>query len=546
MSIIEDLLISRRTFLRSTAGAVTLATGALAHSQGAAQSDAWDRGDLAHLLPWANHERFLIKASFGNSLDNASLSIGTLVVPGERTDTEGRFWQFYAQGLEPAQNYELQLVDDAGSALCDPWPLKTFPAPAAPVEQLRLLAYTCAGGNDISISAGVPWFIPKAIRQRMFARALSFKPDVAVGIGDQVYWDQQTTMLKLLNSPVPMVRQFAEKNLEPFGRFDRALPVFGTHNESVFKRVVDPQLAELYGVMFRSVPTMLTQDDHDYFEDDRADDKLVSFPPDPFMMRLARATQRMYFPEFLPDPTRPVGVGGGADDRALGLAECYGTLRYGKLLEVLLYDCRRYMTLKGASAGFITQNAEDWITARMASGDTRHVINMPSAPIAWSASKWGEWYPDRLNDAGQLDTEEAKPFWQGGWFKQHQRLIEAASNTLDIPLFVSGDLHALGVGNIVKSGDLNLAENPVVSLLSGPISTSAPGWPSKARGVGASVPTALEVDERLAPLEKNGFTILDIAPDEIRVRQFAWRFGEDVNAIDTLKPMLDFTLNPRA
>lgn len=545
MTLVEQLLISRRAFLGTSAGAVALAAGATQQSRSA--TDTWDRGDLAHLLPLADHQRFLIKISFIHPAESVpALKVGSQLVTGERTDTERRFWQFYAQGLEPAQSYELQLINDAGSALCDPWPLKTFPAPDAPVEHVRLLAYTCAGGNDISISAGVPWFVPKTVRQRLFARALSFEPDVAVGIGDQVYWDQQTMMLKLLNSPVPMVRQFAEKNLEPFGRFNRALPVFGTVNEGVFKRVVDPQLAELYGVTFRSVPTMLTQDDHDYFEDDRADDNLVSFPPDPFMMRLARATQRMYFPEFLPDPTRPAGVGGGASDRAPGIGECYGTLRYGRLLEILLYDCRRYMTLKGASGGFITPDSEDWITARMASGDTQHVINMPSAPVGWSASKWGEWYPDRLNEAGELDTAEPKPFWQTGWFRQHQRLIEAASNTLKLPLFVSGDLHALGAGSIVKSGDLNLAENPVVTILSGPISTSAPGWPSKARGVGASVPTNLEIEERLAPLEKNGFTILDVRPDAVRVRQFAWRIGEPEDAIDTLEPMLDFELASRA
>jgi phosphodiesterase/alkaline phosphatase D-like protein len=543
-TVVEDILLNRRNFLKT--GAAAFGAAAAFSFPALGQTD-WDQGNLAHLLPLADHQRFLIKTSFTDPVGGTpALRVGGKTVPGERTDTAGRFWQFYAQGLEPSQEYDLQLVDGAGQPLCDPWPLKTFPAPDAPANRVRLMVYTCAGGNDISISSGTPWFVPRAIRQRLFARALSFEPDAAVGIGDQVYWDQQTAMLKLLNSPNAMIRQFAEKNLEPFGRFDRALPVFGTDNEDVIKRVVDPQLAALYGVMFRSVPTILTQDDHDYFEDDRADDNLVSFPPDPFMMRLARATQRMYFPEFLPDPTRPAGIGGGAADRAPGLGECYGTLRYGNLLEVLLYDCRRYMTLKGASGGFITSEAEDWITARMASGDTRHVINMPSAPIGWSASKWAEWYPDSLNEAGELTAAEPKPFWQAGWFNQHQRLIEAASQTLKLPLFVSGDLHCSGFGAITKSGSLDLSENPVTSLLSGTISTSAPGWPSKARGVGASVPTALQVDEKLAPLEKNGFTILDVEPGKIRARLFVWRLGELVDNIDTLEPILDVELTPRA
>ena len=76
---------------------------------------------------------------------------------------------------------------------------------------------------------------------------------------------------------------------------------------------------------------------------DEAIEAGISFPPDDFMMRLARATQHLYFPEHLPDLSRPAGLpGAGAFDRARGLSECYGTLRAGNLVELLLYDCRRF------------------------------------------------------------------------------------------------------------------------------------------------------------------------------------------------------------
>ena len=72
------------------------------------------------------------------------------------------------------------------------------------------------------------------------------------------------------------------------------------------------------------------------------------------MMRLARATQHLYFPEHLPDTWRPPGLpGAGATDRAADLSECFGTLRAGNLVELLLYDCRRFQTLKGPHATLI-------------------------------------------------------------------------------------------------------------------------------------------------------------------------------------------------
>ncbi len=89
-----------------------------------------------------------------------------------------------------------------------------------------------------------------------------------------------------------------------------------------------------------------------------------------------------------------------------------------------------------------------------------------------------------------------------------------------IPLSVSGDLHALGSGIIRRSGDLRLKRG-VASVLSGPVSSSDAAWPSTFRGTGALVPSSVEVEERMAPLERNGFTIVDIFRDRISVEQFA-------------------------
>ena len=54
------------------------------------------------------------------------------------------------------------------------------------------------------------------------------------------------------------------------------------------------------------------------------------------MLNLARASQLMYYPEFLPDAHRALGLpSGSAADRPTGISESFGTLRYGKLLEML-------------------------------------------------------------------------------------------------------------------------------------------------------------------------------------------------------------------
>ena len=52
----------------------------------------------------------------------------------------------------------------------------------------------------------------------------------------------------------------------------------------------------------------------------------------------------------------------------------------------------------------------------------------------------------------------------------------------------------------------------------------------------------LDVDETLEPLEKNGFTLVDFAPDSITLRFFSWRIGAPVEAIDGLTPFRSLRL----
>lgn len=517
---------------------LALIVGSLACSEGRASSDTWDAGDAVHILATVNDRRMLLKVSFRSCRDSAPvLRVGDRSVAGKQTDSEGRFWYFDAPGLDPGTTYDLGLLDASGAPLCDAWKLATFPARDALPDRFRLVCYTGGGGNDVvrDPKHGGTLFLPLASKIRLLERALTFEPDALISIGDNVYWDLLAGRSAKIMGASPEGRALT-------GPFDRAQSVLGTANEEALKKAVGPQVAGFYGTLCRSIPVFLLMDDHDYFENDHADDAIVTFPPDPFMLRLARASQYLYYPEFLPDARMPRGLGGAsAADRPDGVSECFGTLRYGRLVEVLLYDCRRFLSLKGPSAVFVPRETEQWLADRMASSDARHVVNTPSVPVGWSAGKWAEWYPDILGEDGRLTDAIPKPYWQAGWAAQHDRLLQAAASRTDrIPLFVSGDLHCHAAGRIFRAGQVDLSAHPVVTVVAGALGTGPLGWPSAFRHVPASPPTRIELEEDLTPVEQNGFTLVDFTPDKVVFRFFAWRPEQGEQAIDTLEPFHTF------
>jgi hypothetical protein len=471
----------------------------------------------------------LIKASFKQPLRSApTLRIGTNSVPGVMTDTAGEFWQFRVAGLAPGRRYTLSLTSASRQPLCQPWELSTFPGPDARPDRFRVVFFTCAGGPE-SASA-LTGNVPTITRNRLLNRALSFEPQAVVANGDHVYWD--------LHSPQAGVSR-GRGNGERLASFNQSALVFGDKNETVLKLAAGPQIVPVYGTDFRSTPIFFLQDDHDYFDNDEGTDEIVTFPPVWFQLELARATQKMYYPEFLPDSTRPKGlpwgcVGGGAE----GVSESWGTVRFGRLAEILLYDVRRTVTLAGPSAVFIDRSVEQWLRDRTADPDVTHLVHGPSNPLGWSAGKWGEWYPDLLSDAGKLTIEKPKPYWQAGWLDQHDRIVKSlAAMKSRVPLIISGDLHAIAIGKMLRSGKTELASGAVTTVLSGPVGTSPAGFPSSVRGIGATVPNHLSLQEEITPIEQHGFTLVDFLPDRIVLKFFKWdRKTQTPDVIDTLEP----------
>ena len=302
-----------------------------------------------------------------------------------------------------------------GRSLCEPWELSTFPSPGTLPDRFRVLFFTCAGGpggayEGIGQRSG---FLPTAIRNRLLRRALSFAPDAAVANGDHIYWDLHTWQGDNVGELSARARA---------SNFDFSNTVFGSSNETAMKAAAGPQIVPVYGADFRSTPVFFLQDDHDHWENDTVTDEVASFPVPWFQLQLARATQQLYYPEFLPDASRPAGLPWSSSSDRGDVSESFGTIRYGSLTEILLYDVRRTMSMGGPNAVFVDAQVERWLLDRTRSADVRHVVHGPSNPFGWSAGKWGEWYPDVLDpEAGALTTGLAKPYWQEGWLKQHDR-----------------------------------------------------------------------------------------------------------------------------
>ena len=111
-----------------------------------------------------------------------------------------------------------------------------------------------------------------------------------------------------------------------------------------------------------------------------------------------------------------------------------------------------------------------------------------------------------------------------------------------VPVVLSGDLHATGHAQIVRSGDLDFTGNPVNTLITCTLGTGT-AWPSQARGTPPVAASHLRLESPAPVTERNGFTLVDLTPDAVRVRLFAWRREQaSSDAIDTLDPYHDMTL----
>ena len=503
-------MYSRRTFLKISSGIIALLSSGLIFRNISYQK-------VNHILASASHEKLAISVSLSKKTTKLQLMLDNkVIIKGIQKDRIGTNWQFISDKLSSDHSYKLQLISE-GDPIYKPWNLKTFPSPDAKVESVSIMAFTCAGGPEGFKISGKEFFKPLKFRQKVFAEGLSKNPDFAISIGDHIYWDLRGENAPQVGRKNKLIKFFLGSYIGlVYGSFNRSEEAGSSKNEKVLKNIGNDQIASLYGTRFKSTPIFFIPDDHDYFENDDAEEKLVTFPADDFSKDAFKQMADLFYPPLLdtPDvqPKRKIG-----------------RIRYGNAFEGLIADCAGDMTLGDKKALLISKKNEEWLLSRINQSKAKTLAFIPSHPFGYTAGKWREWYPDVVaeegasgtvinellsGNKGSLTTEVNKYLWQEGWFFQHQRLIKAISERKGSRFVFSGDIHAIGAVSIIKSGKLKL-KNKLKSFLVGSVGSSSAGWPSFARGITAESPENLECESIYEVKEENGFTFFNISKDKV-------------------------------
>jgi phosphodiesterase/alkaline phosphatase D-like protein len=144
-----------------------------------------------------------------------------------------------------------------------------------------------------------------------------------------------------------------------------------------------------------------------------------------------------------------------------------------------------------------------------------------------------------LAEEKKLTTAIPKPYWQSGWLKQHDRLMTSlSSNKSRTPLVISGDMHSIALGSMMRSGSNDFSSNPVNVALSGTGGTYRGGWPSSGRRkTPAMTSGVLDFKEEIKPIEQHGFTLVDFTKDKMVLSFFKWDVDtQTIEDIDNLQP----------
>lgn len=136
-----------------------------------------------------------------------------------------------------------------------------------------------------------------------------------------------------------------------------------------------------------------------------------------------------------------------------------------------------------------------------------------------------------------------KPYWPSGWLSQHDRVVEAIHRMPDrIPLVISGDIHKSAHGRILRSGDLDLSSNPVVTILPG-----TPGTGVASLAAVTLTANHLDMTDEWGPHGVNGFMIADFYRDRVECAFYAWDSGtQSVDDIADLQVAYATTIEPLA
>ena len=103
---------------------------------------------------------------------------------------------------------------------------------------------------------------------------------------------------------------------------------------------------------------------------------------------------------------------------------------------------------------------------------------------------------------------------------------------------ISGDMHSIALGAMLRSGAYDFSKNPIHVALSGTGGTYSGGWPSSGRRkTPAMTSRVLEFQEEIKPIEQHGFAIVDFSKDKMVLSFFRWDANsQSIEDIDSLMP----------
>jgi len=87
---------------------------------------------------------------------------------------------------------------------------------------------------------------------------------------------------------------------------------------------------------------------------------------------------------------------------------------------MLLYDVAPHANAGRPSAVYLDPEVEKWLKARTAAREVTHVVARAVQSARRTAGKWANG-TRTCSGRWQADGERAKPYWQSGWLRQHDR-----------------------------------------------------------------------------------------------------------------------------
>lgn len=85
-----------------------------------------------------------------------------------------------------------------------------------------------------------------------------------------------------------------------------------------------------------------------------------------------------------------------------------------------------------------------------------------------------------------------------------------------------------------------------VQYCAGTLGTGDLAFPSAVRSIESTPSELVDMAQTMSPLEKNGFTIIDVTPEKMTFSLYTWRDPQPLTEIDSMTPTLIYEVPRKA